>query len=926
MRPAWRLATSSFSGRRLRAGLLVAAIALSAALVAGVSTVMASITASVEQRLTQTVGVADLKVIPTRSDTMVASVAERVRGWEEAEIVTAVLQAPISVRFSTQQLAPSGDAFVPRDVRYQTTAMATGVDRAEAFDELAIRIVAGRLPEATGEVVVDVLTAERLGWYYANRKKLERRADGRAERGFSVTRRTDEVVELSDEPLLLPESVTNEEEADAINLGVGVRLGDTLRTARLFGSGVELTVVGFAAQPPLGGRPQVYGLLDTIGSATGSAGELSEVLIQLGDGTDPEAVAADRNAELGEQLLVQTTAKIVSGVEQNLASSQLGFIMASVLAFLSAAFIILTGLSTDVTERQRELAMIRCVGGRSGQIAGGQLFIGLLLGVTGAAIGVPLGTAVSWLIVTVQAEQIPAGLILSPVFLGVAAGGAIGAGLLGAVYPAWRAAKLSPLEGLTVRSRSVSKRGVGVVAAVALGLIGLMLAIVGLPSNGQIVFWGYATVGMPSMMVGYFLLGVPLVAVLAPLVGPGLDRLLGLPKGLLARTVAATPYRHGLTAGAMMAGLALMISIWTNGGAMLRDWIDKISFPDAFVSGLSLTDETRDRLEALEFVENTCAITLLPVDVDAFGVTALQSYRTSFVAFEPGPFFEMTKLEWVQGSLEEALPKLEAGGSVIVAREFLIAKGLGVGETFRCSVEGTDGVMRDETFEIVGVVTSPGIEIVSKFFNIGEDYTEQAVHAVFGSRKDLVESFGIDVVHLFQIDLAEDIDDREAMDTIREALFEDAILDAGSGRRIKGEIQRFVGGSLYAFSLLAVLAMLVACFGVANVIVASVQTRKRELGVLRAVGAQRGTVARLIVGEAVIIALAAAVLGTLLGIQGSWAGSKIYAVLLGLSLEVRPPLGPIAAGWGVVLLMCVGAALPSVVRLARRPTRVLLQG
>ncbi len=35
-------------------------------------------------------------------------------------------------------------------------------------------------------------------------------------------------------------------------------------------------------------------------------------------------------------------------------------------------------------------------------------------------------------------------------------------------------------------------------------------------------------------------------------------------------------------------------------------------------------------------------------------------------------------------------------------------------------------------FEIVGVVTSPGLEIVSKFFNVGETYADQAVHAVFG--------------------------------------------------------------------------------------------------------------------------------------------------------------------------------------------------
>jgi hypothetical protein len=62
----------------------------------------------------------------------------------------------------------------------------------------------------------------------------------------------------------------------------------------------------------------------------------------------------------------------------------------------------------------------------------------------------------------------------------------------------------------------------------------------------------------------------------------------GLPPTLLGRTVAATPFRHGFTAGAMMAGLALMISIWINGGSVLRDWLAKIEFPDAFVNGFRL--------------------------------------------------------------------------------------------------------------------------------------------------------------------------------------------------------------------------------------------------------------------------------------------------------------------------------------------------
>jgi len=85
-----------------------------------------------------------------------------------------------------------------------------------------------------------------------------------------------------------------------------------------------------------------------------------------------------------------------------------------------------------------------------------------------------------------------------------------------------------------------------------------------------------------------------------------------------------------------------------------------------------------------------------------------------------------------------------------VAREFKTAQHLGAGDTFVVKSEG-----KEYPFEIVGVVTSPGLEVVSKFFSVGEDFTEQAIHAVFGSRKDLKEKLGTDAISMIQIGLVE---------------------------------------------------------------------------------------------------------------------------------------------------------------------------
>ncbi|MEO1510750.1 MAG: FtsX-like permease family protein, partial [Planctomycetota bacterium] len=554
-------------------------------------------------------------------------------------------------------------------------------------------------------------------------------------------------------------------------------------------------------------------------------------------------------------------------------------------------------------------------------------------GVSGALIGVPLGVGFAWLMVTVFDEQLPSGLEVPPGMLLFAGIGSVAAGLIGAAYPAVRVVRVSPLKALTGRAEPTKPAAIGRVLGFALAGIALQFAIVAFSQSRETLFWSYATAGLPAMFIGYFLLSVPIMIGASYALSGPLSKLLGLPPRVLGRTVRATPFRHGFTAGAMMTGLALMVSIWTNGGSILRDWLNNIEFPDAFVNGLRLQPEAQERIRALPFVTNTCSIALHSIETDAFGIEGLSNYRTTFIAFEPEPFFAMTNVEFLQGDAETAERRLEEGGTIIVSKEFTAAQGLGVGDTFVCRDNG-------ETFEfeIVGVVTSPGLELASKFFNIGEEYLDQAIHAVFGSRKDLRERFNSDATQLIQVAFdndelvrlarergGPDIDpDYWATQQIKEATLDLGVLDAGSGRRIKSRIGTFIGATLVVFSGVAVVSMLVACFGVANLIIAGIESRQFEFGVLRAVGAQRGMLARLVAAEAILVAVTASIVGTLMGMQTAWAGSRLYELIAGLEMRFTPPVGAIAFGWGVVLLFTVGAALPAIFRLNGRQTRELL--
>ncbi|HHN77324.1 MAG TPA: FtsX-like permease family protein, partial [Phycisphaerales bacterium] len=867
--------------------------------------------------------------------TFPASIADRVEAWPEVDFTLSKARDAISVRVALPAMVERGGTWTRGTKVLTTDAMANGVDLKHEFDARPPELIAGRLPTRRGEILIDAHLAERLSWAYRHARETS---------GDFNPPGTETAYLDRPEPML-PESASAEDAA-RINADVGVRVGSRVSVLRLFRSPVSfeqlekrfgisrdaltdalsmfrsvttLEVVGIVRPPPLGGSPQAYMGLDTFYSITGRPGVVDEIEIFLRDGEDPEAVATRHRGELDETLSLQTTEKVTSGLEKNLASTNIGFILASILAMLSAGFIVMTGLTTGIAEQKRALAVIRCIGGTRLQLVQSQLLTGLLVGGIGAMIGVPLGVLFARVMVGIYHEQLPTGLRVPGVMLALGAAGTVGAGLLGAAYPAWVVSRMSPLRALSERATPTRPGQISIVLGVALAALTTQFLIVGLSRTSDTLFWGYATIGLPAMFVGYFLLGVPMTLLVVRLAAGPISAALRLPPGVLGRTVAATPYRHGFTAGAMMAGLALMIAIWTNGGAVLRDWLARIEFPDAFVNGFRLPVEAQQRLESLPFVNDTCAITIYPVQTEAFGVTGLARYNTSFIAFEPDEFFAMTHIEFVQGDEGTALRRLNEGGAVIVGREFNIAQGLGVGDTFRCSAKG-----KDYEFEIVGVVTSPGLELASKFFNIGEEYIDQSIHAVFGSRADMIEKFGSDNIQLIQIDLDDSVDENTAMREIRSALYGFGILDAGSGRHIKHEIKTFIGGSLVVFSAVAVASMLVACLGVANLIVAGIEARQFEFGVLRAVGARRSLLTRLVLGEAVIIALTACALGTMMGIQGAWAGQKIYRLLVGVQMQMRVPIGPVLAGWAAVFFFTLGAAVPAIIRLNRRSTRELL--
>ena len=116
------------------------------------------------------------------------------------------------------------------------------------------------------------------------------------------------------------------------------------------------------------------------------------------------------------------------------------------------------------------------------------------------------------------------------------------------------------------------------------------------------------------------------------------------------------------------------------------------------------------------------------------------------------------------------------------------------------------------------------------------------------------------------------------------------------------------------YALLA-LAVIVSLFGIVNTLALSIHERTRELGLLRAIGASRRQVRRMVRYESVITALIGAVLGLVLGV--------IFAVIVSRPLADEGFV--LAIPVGTLLVLLVLAAIAGVVAAigpARRASRL----
>jgi putative ABC transport system permease protein len=212
-----------------------------------------------------------------------------------------------------------------------------------------------------------------------------------------------------------------------------VKLGETVE---IFGR--KYKAVGVFA-PPSGARIKMS--LAAMQEALESPNKCTYILVKLKDGANVDEVASRINQTLPGNKINLTRDLVIDAQDRIPALNLFLKVLVGLGAFVSTIFVLLS-MYTTITERRKEIGILKSLGASKSfiiKVIEGEAF---MIGV----FGVLLGFAVSFLASYIIGKSFDLQFEFSRNWIFTAIAIAVGGSLFGALYPAWKASTIDPVE------------------------------------------------------------------------------------------------------------------------------------------------------------------------------------------------------------------------------------------------------------------------------------------------------------------------------------------------------------------------------------------------------------------------------------------------------------------------------------------------
>jgi putative ABC transport system permease protein len=527
----------------------------------------------------------------------------------------------------------------------------------------------------------------------------------------------------------------------------------------------------------------------------------------------------------------------------------------SYIALIVGAFLIYNTISVSVVRRRPETGIVRALGASRGAVLAAFVGEAAFFGLAGAALGLPVGRfmasgAVKLMAATVESLYVssrPGSIELSAwsVLLAFIIG--VGVAIVSAYSPAREASLVSPVEAMARGRREYIARvhksrdlWLALILGIAAAAASRAPAIAGKPMLGYLA---------AVLLVVASALAIPAFThMVISLTSRWLGRILGVEALLASQSLSASLRRTSVLVGALSTAIAMMTSVGIMVGSFRETvllWMNDRLPADLYLRpagepapdrhptlSLELADTISklpgiagvDRLRAYEISYDGMPATLASVDLSALR----SDHQSNFFSRRP---------------TEQVLAQIRAADAVVVSEPF----------TYKHHVRAGD------TITLMLGAARPSFRIVDVYYDYGSERG-----SILMDRQTMLRYLPDPAPSNLAIYVTPNVSLERVREEITRASSGYRVL-LFSNRDLRTEAIRIFDRTFAITYALEAVAVLVAVMGIAGALLALVIDRRREIGLLRFLGAAAGQVRKQILVEAGLLGLVANFAGLALG-------------------------------------------------------------
>ncbi|WP_280270078.1 ABC transporter permease [Nocardia wallacei] len=623
--------------------------------------------------------------------------------------------------------------------------------------------------------------------------------------------------------------------------------------------------------------------------------QLDSVFVVTDRSADTGAVRSAVTAAVAGRAIVADANFRTAQADNAVSTFRYAMLISSSIALVVAGFLIFNAMTMAVVQRRPTFALLRAIGGRGPVIAADLLVEAAFVGLIGAAIGIPIGWLLGrWAITrlpSLMIQSIDARLMYlpSPYAIPVAVLACVTASVAASALAARQVYRVAPIEALAPVGAGAADHGsrttrviAGIAATAGVAAAFLVAFLVpGRSAMGAIAVFLVAGIGLA------FAFAKPIVAATA-----FVARRLRAPGQLAAESIVRAERRVWAAILAVAIAVAMVTTIVggnKNAIDSATDSLSSVARTDLYVSTNSVDESPTGPLLPTEVIEKVAAVPGVAQAVPGQWLYAtVGELRVTIQGIIGGSHSIMSA-----AMSDDVRQRVLAGEGIAVSRDVATALHLSPGDDFPLTT--SRGVRTVRVLEVVPYFSVLGGAVALNLVQLQEWFDRPGANHL-----ELTAAPGTDIDRLAAAirDIAPGSVDiytgREALSAVADALRQGVSL---------------VEALTWIVSAVAAVALL-------NTLLLSVLDRRRELGVLRALGSSRRFTLRVVLAEAAATGAVGGILGLALGSVAHFLNSRVWGQATTIDVVYEPDPRAFLFG-GIALLLTLAGAIPPALRAAR---------